>query len=98
MKNATHTAAQSPKDAAHLRKLRYRAWHRGTREMDLLLGPFADDMLEKLDSQELNDFESLMDVPDGDLQDWILHNMMAPDEFETALLKRIRNFNHERRA
>ncbi len=45
------------------RRLRYRAWHRGTREMDLILGPFADAHAERMDDRELDRLEGLMTEP-----------------------------------
>jgi antitoxin CptB len=49
------------------RRALFRAWHRGTREMDLLLGRFADTHIAGLDEDDLALFEALMEVPDGDL-------------------------------
>lgn len=89
---------ESPAAAVTLRKLSYRAWHRGTREMDLLLGPFADAELARLPDEDLRQFEILLNVPDGDLQNWILLNTAAPQEFETSLLPRIRAFHKKNRA
>ena len=47
------------------RKLLFRAWHRGLREVDLILGRFADANIEQLTEADLSEFESLMNVPDG---------------------------------
>ena len=49
------------------RKLLFRAWHRGLREVDLILGRFADSNIEQLTDAELSEFEGLMDIPDGEL-------------------------------
>jgi len=46
------------------RKVLFRAWHRGTREMDLLLGAFADERLRSMTAAELDAFEALMETPD----------------------------------
>ena len=48
--------------AIRRRRLRYRAWHRGTRELDLLLGPFADAELDSMEPAELDRFEALLDA------------------------------------
>ncbi len=53
------------------RKLKFRAWHRGTREMDLLLGSFADRNLPDLDEAQLAQFEKLLECPDPDLYEWV---------------------------
>jgi antitoxin CptB len=63
-----------------LRRLRYRAWHRGTREMDLILGPYADAKLPSLTAEELDRFEVLLDEVDTDLFDWLTGTQpTAPD-------------------
>ena len=46
------------------KRLLFRCWHRGTREMDLILGRFADAEIANLSDDELAEFEYLMDVPD----------------------------------
>jgi antitoxin CptB len=52
------------------KKLIFRAWHRGTREMDLLLGSFADAYVHTLDGTGLDQFEHLLTCSDPDLYDW----------------------------
>jgi len=52
------------------KKLKFRAWHRGTREMDLILGSFADAHVMGFDSAQLDAFERLLNCPDPDLYDW----------------------------
>src|SRR5512140_273429 len=49
------------------KRLLFRCWHRGTREMDLILGRFADAEIAKLGDDELAQFERLIEVPDPDL-------------------------------
>lgn len=53
------------------RQLRFRAWHRGTREADLLLGPFADAYLPACPPEGVEAFEALLDEEDPDLWDWV---------------------------
>jgi len=52
------------------KKLLFRAWHRGTREMDLLLGSFAEAQVKSFDDDQLDQFEKLLENPDPDLYDW----------------------------
>jgi antitoxin CptB len=75
------------------RRLVFRAWHRGTRELDLILGRFADEVVAGLDERTLADFEALMEVPDPDLFDWIVGGASAPANFETELLRQLRAFH-----
>ena len=44
-----------------LKRLKFRSWHRGTRELDLLLGPFADRHLDRLSAAELAEYEALLE-------------------------------------
>ena len=50
-----------------LKRLGFQSWHRGFREMDLLLGQFADAELSLLSNDELNDYERLLDAPDWEI-------------------------------
>ena len=52
------------------RQLLYRAWHRGIREMDLILGRFADHEIESYDDAALDQFEILLEVTDKELFSW----------------------------
>ena len=71
------------------RRLRYRAWHRGTKEMDLVLGPFADAHLELYDTPELDRLEALMDEEDTDLLKWVMGQEPVPAHTDAELLGRI---------
>ena len=75
------------------RRLRFRAWHRGTREMDLLLGRFADAEMAKLTDADLASFEALLEVPDPDLYNWIVGAWETPAAHDTPLLRRLRDFH-----
>ena len=54
------------------RRLRFRSWHRGTKELDLLFGPFADARLAGYDAAALARYDALLQAPDPDVFDWIL--------------------------
>ena len=53
------------------KRLRYRSWHRGTKEADLLLGGFADRHLGSMDEASLDFFEALLGEPDPSLMTWM---------------------------
>ena len=74
------------------RRLRYRAWHRGTKEMDLVLGPFADAHLDGFDTTELDRLEALMDEEDPDLLKWVMGQESVPAGTDAALLDTIVSF------
>ena len=85
----------SPLDRdARLRRLRFRAWHRGIKEMDLILGHFADEVLDSLAESEVDEFESLISVEDTTLYNWVTGRENVAPEHDTALLARIRTFQH----
>jgi antitoxin CptB len=77
------------------RRLLYRAWHRGMREMDLIMGRFADAMLERLTESELDEFERLMEAPDPDLYRLIAGEMPVPPDYDCAMLHRLRAFHRQ---
>lgn len=63
-----------------LKRLRMRSWRRGMKEMDLILGPFADARLATLGEPELAAYESLLDENDQDLYRWVSGGAQAPAE------------------
>lgn len=79
-------------DDPRLKKLKFRAWHRGFVEADLILGPFADAHLEKMNAAQLDDFEILLDQPDQDLYAWIIGREPTPETYETEVMDLIRSF------
>ena len=85
-------------DQARLKKLKLRAWRRGFREADLILGPFADRRLPNMTPEELDAFERLLDAPDQDVFEWIIGRTSPPAEHDTAVLSEIRAFVAEGRA
>ena len=68
-----------------LKRLRMRAWRRGTKEMDLILGPFADDHLAGLDAATLDQFEAVLDENDQDLYLWVTGHPGAPEPLRPLL-------------
>lgn len=80
---------------ARLKKLRFRAWRRGFREADLILGPFADQHVPGFSDAELDWFERLLEVPDQDLYAWIVGRDEPPAEFSGPIMDRIRAFRFE---
>jgi antitoxin CptB len=72
------------------RRARFRSWHRGMREMDLVLGRFADERMERLNAAELDQYEALLEIPDGDLLKWVTGEQPAPADVDTPLFQAIR--------
>ena len=77
---------------ARLKRVTMRSWRRGTREMDLILGPFADAELAGLEADSLDAYELLLDENDQDLYPWItarLGGRTAGPQAHAAMLDRI---------
>ena len=75
--------------AMRRRRLRYRAWHRGIKEMDLMLGPFADAHLDRFGAPDLDRLEAIMDEEDTDLLKWVMGQEPVPARTDAALLDSI---------
>ena len=74
------------------KRLLFRCWHRGTREMDLILGRLADAEIATLSEHELAQLEHLIEVPDPDLYAALTGNAALADEFASRLFDRIKSF------
>lgn len=79
-------------DEARLKRLRMRSWRRGTKEMDLILGPYSDSQLTAMTPVELDQYEQLLDENDQDLYLWVAARLRdehpGPQEL-AALLDRV---------
>jgi len=75
------------------RKLLFRCWHRGMRELDLIMGRFADNAIADLTADELGELEELIEVPDRDLLAWVTGESDVPMAHDTATFRRLRDFN-----
>ena len=75
------------------KKILFRAWHRGTKEMDIVFGTFADANLAKLSEDELDLLEHLMSAPDRDLFKWISGEDPTPAKYQTDVLIKIQKFH-----
>lgn len=80
------------------RKLKFRAWRRGFREMDLLMGSFADAHLAGMSEADLEQFERLLATPDWDVFAWLVGQKPIPDEFRSEVLERLMAFRYEAHA
>ncbi|WP_374570306.1 succinate dehydrogenase assembly factor 2 [Phenylobacterium sp.] len=82
-------------DDARLRRLKFRAWHRGFREADLILGPFADKHASSLSLEQIEEFERLMQAPDHDLYNWIVERDPTPPEMDGEIMRMLKAFRDE---
>lgn len=70
-----------------LKRILYRANHRGMRELDMMIGQFADLRVASFTEQEADIFEALMDVQEPDLMAWITGQQPVPAVYDTALFR-----------
>jgi antitoxin CptB len=70
---------------ARLKRMAMRSWRRGTKEMDLVLGPYADAHLAKMDDATLALYDQLLNENDQDLLPWVLGQRPAPEGFATLI-------------
>ncbi|HWE78692.1 MAG TPA: succinate dehydrogenase assembly factor 2 [Pseudolabrys sp.] len=78
---------------ARKRRLLFRCRHRGIREMDFVLGRFADAELPRLTDAELDVLESWLDIPDQQIFAWVNGSEPTPSEIDTPMFRRLRNFH-----
>ena len=79
-------------DQARLNKLKFRAWHRGLREADLIVGGFANAHLAGFDTRQLDEFERLLEVPDQELWSWIIGQVGVPDDHASDVMQLLCDF------
>jgi antitoxin CptB len=80
---------------ARRRRLLFRAWHRGIREMDFVLGRFADGNIRTLSDAELDEVEGWLDIPDQQIFAWVSEAEAVPAAIDTPLFRRLREFRGE---
>ena len=76
-----------------LKRLRFRAWRRGTKEADLLIGGFADRHAARWDEAEIAWFEALLDEDDVDIMAWAIGTCAPPAHFEGPLMTAMRRLD-----
>ncbi len=74
------------------KRLLFQSWHRGTREADLLLGPFAENHLSAMTPPQLDQFEALLEETDDDVYDWISGRASPPPDRDSDVLRRLMDF------
>jgi antitoxin CptB len=74
------------------RRLLFRSWRRGTREMDLIMGRFAEATIGDLGEAEIAELERLSDVSDPELYAWLTGSQSVPADYDLAVFRRLRDF------
>ncbi len=73
-----------------LKRLRFRAWHRGTREADLIVGGFFDAHAATWDEARLDWFEALLEEQDVDIMGWAIGSIPCPAAWEGEMMAAMR--------
>lgn len=76
-------------DTDRLKALKFRAWHRGTREADYMIGCFFDRFHAEWDEADLAWFEALIEEQDVDIMAWALGTQAVPERFAGPLMDRM---------
>ena len=74
------------------KRLLFRSWHRGTRELDLLLGGFAERYLSTFSTNQLEVYEQLLEFSDLDIYHWITEVKSVPAFAQSEILTLLQNF------
>lgn len=77
-----------------IKRLRFRAWRRGFREHDFIMGAFADQHAAALDDAGLEEFQRLLDLPDWDVYYWLIGQRPVPPEHDGPVFRLIQSFQH----
>jgi len=82
-------------EAVRRRRAKFRAWHRGMREVDLILGRFADAHLDRLSEPDLAAFEALLGASDPEVLGWVTGEWAVPPDRDSPFLRRLIAFNRD---
>ena len=77
-----------------LKRLRFRAWHRGTKEADLLIGGFFDRYAQHWSDAEIQWFEALLEEQDVDIMAWAIGSAPPPPVYDGDMMRRLQQVNY----
>ena len=77
-----------------LKRLRFRAWHRGTKEADLLIGGFFDRHHGGWSDAEIDLFERLLEEQDVDIMGWATRSQPVPGEYQGTMMQALEALNY----
>jgi antitoxin CptB len=78
---------------ARRKRILYRAWHRGTREMDLLMGRYTESTIDGMDDAALDTLELLIEAPDRDIFAWMTGAEPVPENYDTPVYRALAAFH-----
>lgn len=74
---------------ARRRRLLFRSWHRGIKEVDLVLGRYADARIGAMSDAELEQFEAVLEIPTPDLLSWLMGEQPVPVEHDSPVMRQM---------
>ena len=77
------------------KRLKYRSQHRGTKELDLVLGRFVAARLDALDGDQIDRFEALLEAPSPLVYAWVIGQDAPPPDMDTDILRLLREFTRQ---
>ncbi|HEX8125842.1 MAG TPA: succinate dehydrogenase assembly factor 2 [Allosphingosinicella sp.] len=77
-----------------LKRLGFRAWHRGVREADYMIGGFFDAHAESLDEDQIAWFEALLEEQDADIMAWAIGTAQPPERYRGAMMRRLQQLDY----
>jgi antitoxin CptB len=80
--------------ASRIKRSKFRAWHRGTREADYMIGGFFDRYSAQWDESEHAWFEALLDEDDGEIMAWALGTDPVPDRYVGPLMMAMQRLDY----
>lgn len=97
MSRDAETDAIDDAQAARRRRLKFRSWHRGTRESDLLMGSFADACIDGFTVEQLDRYEDILKEEDPDIYDWMNGRAPLPERVDHDVMRMMCNFKYKPR-
>ena len=79
-------------------RLRFRSWHRGMNEMDLLMGSFADAHIAAFTPEQLDQYEAILELNDPDVYNWITGAEQVPQEHDSEVMQLLRAHNYAKQS
>ncbi|WP_375381405.1 succinate dehydrogenase assembly factor 2 [uncultured Sphingomonas sp.] len=84
----------APDHDTRIKRTRFRAWHRGTREADMIVGGFFDAHHLAWTAAEFDWFEALMEEQDVDIMGWAIGSIPCPPEWDGPMMRTMRSINY----
>ncbi len=77
-----------------LKRIRFRSWHRGTKEADMMIGGFFDTHGTSWNPAELDWFEALLEQQDVDIMGWAIGSIACPPEWDGPMMHAMRSIDY----